>query len=374
MGVDTAELRVALVGAGHVSGFHLRAWRSIVGARVVAIVDPDEDAARRRGAEFGIDRYYRDVADAAASTQIDALDIVSPPQTHFELVRYAIENGLQVVSQKPLCPEFEDAVALYRLERDAPVTVMVHDNWRFRPWYRQLQSMLADGVLGDVFYLSSSSRFAGTIRSSAYPDIPFSLSRQPYFGTLERFLLLESAIHQIDAIRYLIGDPETVYARAHSISDQVRGEDAVSLVLGYPGITANVDRSYASHSLTPPPVLSERLLVEGSKGSAMVDKTGNLTIVRDLPSGREVRTHTAPADSYQRSYDAALQHFVRAVRGEEVLEQPISDALRTLSVVFSAYRSIDARTVVNIPEFQRAHGLWEPSKAGPGTDQEGNNT
>ncbi|WP_166880802.1 MULTISPECIES: Gfo/Idh/MocA family oxidoreductase [unclassified Salinibacterium] len=354
----TAPTRVALVGAGHVSQYHLRAWADLQGAQVVAVIDPDQARAADRVREFGVGWAFSTIDEALDTVAVDVLDIATTPSTHAELLQQAFDRNLDAICQKPLCADFDEAVAVARRARDATSLVMVNDNWRYRSWYRRLKGIADRGELGRIFHVASSARFAGTIRSSAHPDVPFSLARQPYFAELDRFLLLESAIHQIDALRSVLGTPTTVHARGHSIAPGIAGEDVVTLMLGYEAATAVIDRSYASHSIQSAPVLSEQVRVEGTGGTATIDQNGDLTVVRDAPSGRQIETFPAEPRAYEQSYATAFQHFLDARNGRVPLESTINDALGTLAVVFAAYESMTSDEVVRLADFATRHG-WE---------------
>ncbi|WP_167138115.1 Gfo/Idh/MocA family oxidoreductase [Diaminobutyricimonas sp. TR449] len=354
----TEPTRIALVGAGHVSQYHLGAWADLPGTQVVAVIDPDRDRADTRARDFGIPAAFATIDEALENVAVDVLDIATPPSTHADLLQHAFDRHLDAICQKPLCADFDGAVAVARRAREATSLVMVNDNWRYRSWYRQLKDLVDGGGLGTIFHVSSSARFAGTIRSSAHPDVPFSLARQPYFAELDRFLLLESAIHQIDALRSVLGTPTTVHARGHSIAPGIAGEDVVTLMLGYDRATAVIDRSYASHSIESAPVLSEHFRIEGTEGTATIDQNGTLTVVRDAPGGRQVETYPAEPRAYEQSYATAFQHFIDARSGLVPLESTINDALGTLAVVFAAYDSMTSDETVRIADFAARHG-WE---------------
>jgi predicted dehydrogenase len=135
---DPTPLRVGLVGAGMISAHHLIAWSRVPEAKVVAIVDPDLSRAAARAAEFGIPRHYASLDELLDREKaIDAVDIASPRETHARLVRLAAERGIDVLCQKPLAPTFGEADALVR-DVEGRIRLMVHENWRFRPYYRQI--------------------------------------------------------------------------------------------------------------------------------------------------------------------------------------------------------------------------------------------
>jgi predicted dehydrogenase len=143
-----SPLRVGLVGAGMISLYHLIAWSRAPDAVVVAVVDPDIDRAAARAGAFGIARHYASLDELLARENgLDALDIASPRETHAPLVRQAADRGIDVLCQKPLAPTYAEAEALVR-DVDGRIRLMVHENWRFRPYYRQIGAWLAEGAFG----------------------------------------------------------------------------------------------------------------------------------------------------------------------------------------------------------------------------------
>src|SRR5258708_25115589 len=202
MGTSPAKakpLKVALAGAGMISWYHLTAWRN-PGARVslVAVADPDSGRAGKRAAEFAIPKLYPDAATILASEAIDALDVATPRETHAAWVEAAAARGINVLCQKPLTPTLGEAEALIR-RLDGKVRLMVHENWRFRPWYRDLRRWIAEGELGDIIL----ARMA-TINSGFLPDSDGrrpSFVRQPFMQHEKRLMLQEVLIHHLDTMR-----------------------------------------------------------------------------------------------------------------------------------------------------------------------------
>src|SRR5262245_29379893 len=130
-------LRVALAGAGMISRHHLIAWSRRSDAKVTAICDPDRGRAAERAAAFGIPAVHESLEALLASETVDAVDIASPRETHAPLVLLAAEHGLPVLCQKPLTPTLTEGIALVGAHAGR-ARLMVHENWRFRPWYRQI--------------------------------------------------------------------------------------------------------------------------------------------------------------------------------------------------------------------------------------------
>jgi predicted dehydrogenase len=204
-------LRVAVAGAGMISWYHLVGWRN-VGQRVrlVAICDPDAARAEKRAGEFAIPHVYRDADAMFAAESIDALDVITPRETHAAWVDAAAERSIDVLCQKPLTPTLAESEALVR-RVEGKSRLMAHENWRFRPWYRELKRWIAAGELGELVL----ARMA-TITSGLLPDETGRrplIEREPYTQHVERLMIAEVRIHHLDVMRYLCGELRVVAAR-----------------------------------------------------------------------------------------------------------------------------------------------------------------
>jgi len=138
--IRTPPLRVALAGRRMISRHHLLGCRrSAIGSRLVAVCDPHEGHARHRAEEFGIPKVYTDRdamlaggGDRRARHRFAARD----PR---RLGEDAALRGIDVICQKPLTPTLAERSKLVR-SVDGRVRLMVHENWRFARWYRELKS------------------------------------------------------------------------------------------------------------------------------------------------------------------------------------------------------------------------------------------
>src|SRR5213075_1896954 len=92
---------------------------------------------------------YQDAEAMFAAETIDALDVITPRETHAAWVDAGADRGIDVLCQKPLTPTLAESQALVRRVAGKS-RLMAHENWRFRPWYRELKRWIAAGDLGDV--------------------------------------------------------------------------------------------------------------------------------------------------------------------------------------------------------------------------------
>ena len=322
--------RIALAGAGMISHFHLGGWRKLADrVRVVAIVDPDRASAERRAQEFGIPAVYADAEQLFAAEAIDALDVLSPRETHAAWVAAAAARGIPVICQKPLTPTLVESEALIR--QVVPKTrLMVHENWRFRPWYRELKRWIADGALGDIAMARMTM-----INSGLLPDPAtgkrFQLERQPFFQHEPRLIIAEVLIHQIDVMRYLCGELRVRAACSGRTVADVVGETYADIFMesaaGAPvTVTGNIAAPFY------PPRVPDRLEIVGSRASA-VFQDDELALLGPTPR-RERYDRDA---GYQASFDAVIAHFVDCLESGAPFETDPADNLETLTLVEHAY-------------------------------------
>src|SRR4029079_504030 len=109
----SVERRIGLAGAGFVAPHHLKAWQQLRGrASIVAIAEPDVEAARARARTFGVPAVYSSVEELLDRERLDAIDVASPRETHAPICRRAADRGLAILCQKPLAPTLPEAQAL----------------------------------------------------------------------------------------------------------------------------------------------------------------------------------------------------------------------------------------------------------------------
>ena len=336
MNSSAKPLRVALAGAGMISWYHLTAWRKLgERVRLVAVCDPDADKATRRAREFGIPAVYGDADAMFAAEAIDALDVASPRETHAAWVEAAAARGIDVLCQKPMTPTLAESQALvYRVA--GRTRMMVHENWRFRPWYRELKRWIAAGELGSVL-LARMSMISSGMLPDASGQRP-ALVRQPFMQHERRLMIAEVLIHHLDVMRYLCGELKVVDARAaHTLFD-VRGETLASIFLETAtGAAVEVNGTMAApgYPARPP----DRLEIVGSKASVAFDDW-ELRLLG--PSARSERYDRD--GGYQQSFDGVIAHFVDCLATGAPFETGPDDNLETLRLVEDAYEAAGLRT------------------------------
>src|SRR5438445_235320 len=261
-------LRIGLIGAGMESRHHIIAWASISDqARVVAVADPSSENAARRASEFEIPQTWSSAVAMLAATELDAIDIAAPREMHAPLVRLAAKHRLPVLCQKPLAPNLQEATDLAAEVEDL-TRLMVHENWRFRGYYRDAAAWLREGRIGQVKQAQLTLLTSGVLPG---PDgLCPALERQPFMRRERRMLVAEVLIHHLDTLRMLLGPLQVTAAQLSRSSEQLVGEDGavIQLRTGY-GASVAVFASFAAHGY--PAAQVDRLEILGDKGAIKLD-------------------------------------------------------------------------------------------------------
>jgi predicted dehydrogenase len=327
----TRQRRIGIIGAGWVSAYHLPAWlRQSERAKVVAIADPSPNALDARIAVFDIARSYASAQAMLDAEQLDAVDICTPREFHVELVRLAAAKGLDILCQKPLAPSYDQAIDLLT-GLSGPGKLMIHENWRFRPYYRRLKAWLDEGLAGEIRQVQFEFLSSGMI-ADAEGKRP-ALVRQPFFRTQERLLVMEVMIHHLDTLRYLLGEMEVVDARLERSNRDIVAEDVASVVLRRltDGVLVTINANLAVHGTPPAP--RDHLRIFGTRGTLELD--GNLLSAKGAAQRQE---SFDPDAAYQGAYDATIAHFLDSLDGKVAMETSPGDNMKTLALVEDIYR------------------------------------
>lgn len=332
-------IRVACVGAGYFSQFHYDAWARIDDADVVGVCDREESKARAAASGFAGAQIFADAERMLDSVQPDLVDIIAPPPSHAALLDLCIGRRIPAICQKPFCLSLDEAREMAGRADAAGVPVVVHENFRFQPWYREVRRWIDDGRLGTVMQATFRLRPGDGRGPSAYLD------RQPYFQTMQRFLVHETAIHFIDTFRFLFGEVASLYADLARLNPAIAGEDAGLIVMHHDGGVRSLfdGNRLADHVAENRRLTMGEMAIEAEHGTLFLDGNAGL-------HWRAFGTDEIAPVPYEWSRDGfggdcvrALQaHVVHHLKDGTPLENDARSYLANLVLEEAAYRSSDA--------------------------------
>jgi UDP-N-acetyl-2-amino-2-deoxyglucuronate dehydrogenase len=337
------RLRLAVIGVGLGSGPHFKSLHDLADVADVVWVHA-RDAKRLAAAQLpqGALRTTR-LEDILEDASVQAVLVLTPPNTHLELVQRLAQAGKHVLVEKPLEIDLARAQRLVRVCESHGVMLAVMLQHRQRPAATRLRALLSAGDLGQLVSASVSVRWW---RPQSYYD-------EPGRGTLARDgggVLITQAIHALDLLLSCSGLPTRVMGLAGtSPVHTMEGEDCACALLHYAsGAMATLQATTAAY-----PGFPERLEFNGTLGSASLE-AGVLQVAfmggESLTVGDQ-QGNGGGADPMafdHAAHRAVLQDFLAAVRqGREpaVSGRSALAAQQVIEAILASARSGHPRTL-----------------------------
>jgi scyllo-inositol 2-dehydrogenase (NAD+) len=336
------NLRMGLIGAGRMGAAlaHHLAY-SVERATFVSIADPNEENRLRLAERFDVPETYPSHVELLAQSNVDAVVIVTPTSTHVPIVSAAAAAGKQIFVEKPLALTLEGCDEAITAAEANGVRLQVGFMRRFDPPYVAAKEKIDAGVIGTPVMFKSTGRD------------PWRTSLKYARREASGGLILDMAIHDFDAARWLMGsDVERAYAEGGclvfpELADVGDIDNAVVNLRFRSGAIGNVDVSRNAiygYDIRTEVIGSEgSLMIGGLQGTAVLTMTKN-SIAHDTIPGFMAR--------FREAYAAELQAFVSAVLEER--EVPVSgrDARAATAIGIAATRSFDEQRPVGLSELE----------------------
>jgi UDP-N-acetylglucosamine 3-dehydrogenase len=298
----------AVVGLGMIGQDHARVLADSPLADLLACCDLDPAAAVRAPAGVPVTGDLDQLLD---TPQLEAVFVCTPQETHLEVAQRALHKGLYVFCEKPVAHTIEDADALIVTPEAQAGRLVIGHTLRFSPDYLAVQRAVSSGAVGRVVSMAARRCVPG------------------FEGKLigaRTNLAVEVGIHDIDIMRWLAGDIETVYAEQATMG--VTGEGLTDAVVGtirfVSGAVATIELNWIMSSESDLKA-DYRLAVFGTKGSAFAEFSA--------PIVRVFGGDTAPTgwrDDVHGSQSGVLvtedEHFLAVVRGMRSWPISLADA------------------------------------------------
>lgn len=303
------RLRIAVIGAGLASTPHFLSLVDLASEADVAWVY-GRNTERLAGVvtPSGACKTSR-LDDILEDRSIQAVIVLTPPNTHLEIVQRAAQAGKHVLVEKPLEINLERATALVQACETAGVSLAVMLQHRLREAALGLKALLEDGELGQLVSATASVRWW---RPQSYYD-------EPGRGTLARDgggVLMTQAIHTLDLLLSITGLPERVTGlAATSAVHRMESEDTAAALLHYAcGAIGTVQATTAAY-----PGFPERIEINGTQGTATLE-AGELRVIfangeqRTLGQAQGSGGGANPMAFDHAAHRNVLQDFIRSVQ------------------------------------------------------------
>jgi predicted dehydrogenase len=320
-------MNCGVIGYGYWGPNVARNLANLEGSQLVAIAESNPAARQRAQKAFPAIPVYSDATELLTSPDVDAVAIITPVCTHYELAKSALENGKHAFVEKPFTATSAQAQELIELAEKKHLQLMVDHTFLFTGAVQKIRQLLQDGTLGPLFYYDSTRVNLGLFQH----DIN---------------VLWDLAPHDLSIMDHLIGsDPEGVVATGQKHLN--RHEDVAYVTLYFPNqVIAHINVNWLSPVKVRTTLIGghNRMLVwndlEADEKIKIYDKGVSITTregLYDLLVSYRSGDMWAPQLERTEALRQELTYFVSCIdRGE----RPHNDGLAGLRVI----RMLEAAT------------------------------
>ena len=329
---------VALLGAGRIGTEHARNLAGIPQARVIAVADPNLEAAEAAKVLARGERVYADPKDAIADDEVEVVIVCTPTPTHAPLTELAARAGKAVFCEKPIALELPATLRVMALVDETGIPFQIGFQRRYDVAFAEAKRRITAGALGQL------EQFRAVGRDPAPPPLEYL--------KISGGIFCDQAIHDIDIARFLVGEVAEVSVWGASRVDPRIGEmgdaDTVTSLLrfenGALGVIENSRRAVYGYDV--------RSEVFGSGGKLVIDATPKTPLWQFGENGVSSDHYYFFMDRFIDAYRLELQAFFAALEAGTKPTPGTKDAVESLRIALAMTRSLIERRPVLLEELR----------------------
>ncbi len=336
-------LQVGIIGAGLVfQGAHARAYEQRNDVRVAAVADPVESYRTQVGGRLHCDRLFEDYRQVLDIPEVQAVDVCLPHSMHEEAVLAAFQAGKDVVLEKPIALDLEEADRMIVAAEDAGRQFHVALNQRFYPAHRKVKAILDAGEYGAPFFAVAHA-FGNEFERMNDPG--------NWKGSWDKAgggALADTGTHLIDLMLWWFGRPKKVSCQwgRFMVEPEHKGDDNIVVTLGYDGMLAEVAVSYTT--LSDPWRESKWIYTREASLQLHFDPEQPILIGKN-GKAPEPLGEAAQPNWWDSSVQAGVNHWLDCFQGLAAPDFGPEAAREALEIVLLAYRAAEENRTLDVP-------------------------
>jgi len=318
------KVRMGLIGCGGNMGGHLRRLMAMPAVEIVALTDPSEESFERLFSRVPAAKElprFSDHKRMLESLDLDAVEISTPHTLHFEQIMDSLEQGLHVLTEKPMVCSVDHAFKVMAKAEEVGKLLMVSYQRHLNPSFRFIRNQIKAGEIGEVQFVQ------------AMQDQHWYWNQQGKWRQVQSLSgggqLNDSGSHLLDIVLWMIDEtPHTVSAMMENFETEVDINSALTIRFEN-GALAN----FSVVGTGPGPGMWEDITIWGSRG-AIYSRNGKLTCKY---GGKDpVEIHDLPS-----RFESPDQNFIDAIQGRDEIQVPPSCGLRVIQLTEAAWESAE---------------------------------
>jgi len=337
---DLSPIRLGVIGAGLVGAKHAAIAAGLPGCRLASISDPNP--AVRDLAEKLTVAFYKDYQEMIATESLDGVIIATPTERHVSVGIDCAERGLHLLVEKPIASDLQAARDLIDCAKQQQVQLLVGHHRRFNPLVEASRNVVHSAKMGRLVAVSVLWTL---LKPTDYFDVEWR--RKPGGGPV-----LINMIHDVDNLRYICGEIQSVYAAVSSAERGFEVEDTACVTLRFNNgalgtvVTSDCVPSCWSYEATTgenPAYFhthEDCYLFFGTEGTLAFPTMRRFHYASPSATGWEYPIKTEENSVQEQDpLVRQMEHFCAVIRGDEEPRTSGEDALRTLAVIRAVLNS-----------------------------------
>jgi len=327
-------VRLALIGAGRIAKVHAGAILSLEDAELAAVADAMPGAAEALAARCGC--RVMGIDEIAADTEIDAVLICTPTDTHADLIELFAKAGKHVFCEKPVDLDINRAMDVVRIADKAKVKLMLGFNRRYDPNFAAVRAAIDEGKIGEVEMVTITSR------DPRAPDLSYASRSGGIFRDM--------TIHDLDMARFMLGE-EPIWVSAHASVlvepefKQIGDFDSATVILE----TASGKQAVISNSRRATYGYDQRVEVHGSLGVLNAEnQTENSVRIGSAQGYASAPLLNFFMTRYTASYAGEIEEFVACIAENRTPKTTGKDGVFALKLANACIASVEQHKRVSV--------------------------
>ncbi len=255
--------RVAVIGLGNMGKHHARNYTRLENVELVAVCDLNQELANNTAKKFNCKAYY-DYEAMLRNEKIDAVSIVVPTFLHKKVALACIEYNLDLLIEKPIAANLEDAQVIIEAAKEKNVVLQVGHIERFNPAVQKLKQIIDAGKLGEV----------NSIIARRVGAVPVQVR--------DANVLIDLAVHDIDIIHFLYDEDASHITGNIGKAVIEKREDYAEIFMKFGKKSGFVQVNWLT------PIKIRKLSVTGTKGYAELDYITQELVIYESNYTKEV--------------------------------------------------------------------------------------
>jgi len=331
----------AIIGCGAAGRVHAYHFSQKPIIECVAVADPNIENAQFFQDHFGFKSYYYDYKDMLAKENLDIISIATPPGLHLEQLTFALQQGSHVFCEKPLVINEEEVNAVMKSTRTSTKSIGIMLPRRYYNNTLAIKKVLDEGRLGRIENVSFDLK--------CNKSLAFYSSWRGKKSKSGGGILMGQAIHSIDQLIYLFGEPLKVKGVIRTNRENIEVEDEAEAIIYFPNnVKANLSAT-ANSDITWKGIT----IIQGTNGQVILDSEKVILwdvegIKPPVSEEKEIIPEEYKPQHYGPGHLKVIQDFLDGIVKGKFQAVTAIDSLKSVQLILEIYHSSKTNKLVNL--------------------------